>query len=307
MTGYARLPQVDFERAKLVFEPSGSGEGNRVGAPSILRHEDSTYLAVRWHEPGRRGFAVALCELTARDRFVERTRITADELGVRSLGRPALVADPRSRALKLYLSVDASDGNWAVQALDEAATLEGFDPRTATTVLAPRSGESDAASVSDPYVLTLGGRYFAFYAGHDGTSEQAHLATSVDGERWQRIGSNPLLGRRGWHDCHTRISCVVPAPAAPVWNVFYDGSGRDDYGRDWNQRTGVAVAHDLSGLVDTTPNGPALAAPDADGDADLDGPGACRYVDVLADEDGRELFAEVARPDGSTELRRCYF
>lgn len=156
-------------------------------------------------------------------------------------------------------------------------------------------------------MVTIDGRYYMFYAGHDGVSEQAHLATSTDGEHWTRAGANPVLERNGWHDYHTRVSCVLRAPdaAGSEWLVTYDGSGTDDYGATWNLRTGVAVAGGLSALVDTTPDGPALSSPTADRRMGLETFGTCRYVDALVDGDELELVAEVARPDGAFELRRC--
>lgn len=321
MTGYAHLPDVDLESAAVVFDPPGDGEGHWVGAPCVHRHDGATYLAVRWRSPDRRGYAVEVYERTAdvipgrpssgagdrmpRDAFDRRVRLTAEGLGVVSVERPALVTDPRSGGLRLYLPVEHGENDWTIQRLDGVSDPAEFDPGSARDVLVPEPGSTDAETVKDPVVRTLGGRYYLFYAGHDGTSEQAHLATSVDGERWSRVADGPVLGRDGWHDHHTRVSCVVPAPDAPVWIVFYDGSGTDDYGATWNLRTGVAVASDLADPVDTTPDAPALASPAADAATGLDGFGTCRYVDVLDHGDAWELFAEVARGDGAFDLRRA--
>ncbi|WP_323191887.1 hypothetical protein [Halostella sp. PRR32] len=305
MTGYARLPAVDLDGAETVFEPSDGGEGHWVGAPCVHRHDGTTYLAVRWRDPERRGYAVAVYERTAPDEFDERVRLTADALGAVSVERPALVTDPRTDDLHCYLPVEHGENDWTVQKLDAAADPSGFDPGTARDVLVPEPGTTDEETVKDPCIVTLGGRYYMFYAGHDGVSEQAHLATSADGETWTRAETNPVLGRSGWHDHHTRVTAVCPAPDAPVWLVFYDGSATGDYGATWNLRTGVAIARDLRRPVDTTPDEPALSAPVSGGETGLDSFGTCRYVDILDDGDERELFAEVARTDGAFELRRC--
>jgi hypothetical protein len=303
--GYAGLPSADLARAETVFEPPGRSEGHWVGAPCVHRHGGATYLAVRWRSPERRGYAVTIHERTGPNAIEERARLTADDLGVVSVERPALATDPRSGALKLYLPVEHGENDWTIRKLDDAESPSGFDPTTARDVLVPRPGSSNGETVKDPCVVTLGGRYYMFYAGHDGTSERAHLATSADGESWNRVDHNPVLGREGWHDHHTRVSCVVPAPDAPVWLVYYDGSGADDYGATWNLRTGVAVAHDIARPVDATPDRPALSSPAADRAVGLDGFGTCRYADVLVGEGDRELFVEVARSDGAFELRRC--
>lgn len=305
MSDDAPLPAVDWSSATTVFEPPGDGEGHWVGAPCLHRHGGTTYLAVRWRTPERRGYAVAIYERTGPDAFDERARLTADELGVVSVERPALLSDPTSGDLKLYVPVDRDANDWRIRKLADVSRPEAFDPATARDVLVPAAGTTDSVTVKDPYVVTLGERYYMFYAGSDGESEQAHLATSTDGERWERASTNPVLGRRGWHDHHTRVSCVFPPADASERLVCYDGSGQDDYGATWNLRTGVAVSPNLERLVDVTPGGPVLSSPAIGRETDLAAYGTCRYVDVLPTDDGVELFAEVARPDGAFSLRRC--
>lgn len=305
MKNYAALPAVDWSAATTVFEPPGDGEGHWVGAPCVHRHGGSTYLAARWRSPERRGYAIAVYERTGPDAYDERVRITAADLGVVSVERPSLLSDPRTGDLKLYVPVDRGENDWCIRKLRDEPTPGTFDPATARDVLLPEPGTTDEVTVKDPYVVTLGGRYYVFYAGSDGESEQAHLATSADGEDWRRVSGNPIIGRGGWHDHHTRVSCVLPAPDAPVWIALYDGSGRDDHGKTWNLRTGAAVSHDLRRFVDATPLNPALSAPTVAGATSLDSFGTCRYVDILRTDEGAELFAEVARDDGAFELRRC--
>lgn len=305
MTGYATPPEVTLGDAETVFEPPGTGEGYWVGAPCVHQYEGTTYLGVRWRSPDRRGYKVVIYERTGPDGFEERAAITSEELGAVSVERPTLVTDPRSRDLLLYLPVEHGENDWTIQRLDGVEAPSALDPSTARDVLVPRQGTTDEETVKDPYIVTIGKRYYMFYAGHDGVSEQAHLATSINGENWTRIGTGPILGRNGWHDHHTRVSCVVPAPDAPAWIMYYDGSGTEDYGATWNLRTGVAVATDLTSPIDTTPDAPTLAAPASRDRAESSRFDTCRYVDVHLTETKRELFAEVARPDGSFELRRC--
>jgi len=304
MGEYARFPDVDVSAAVTLLEPDTSGEGNWVGAPCVVRHDGTVYLAVRERTPDARGHSVRIYEYRD-DELTERETLTADELGVVSVERPALVSDPAAGTLRLLLPVDTGAGDWEIRKLADAAAPEQFDPATARTVLAPGPNRSDAAGVKDPHVLTLGGRYYMFYSGNDGVSEQAHLATSADGETWTKSPENPLLGRQFWHDHHTRISCVVPAPDAPVWLVFYEGSGRADYGNTWNLRTGMAVSHDLETVTDATTDGPRLAAATVDRPTGVETFATCRYVDVLADGTAWQMFFEVAREDGSFELRRA--
>lgn len=304
MTAYATPPEIDVSSAETVLEPPETGEGHWVGAPCVHRHDGTTYLAIRHRDPERRGYAVTIYERPTAGTLNQRRELTADDLGVVSVERPALATNPQTGRLQLYLPVDRGSNDWVIRKFADADRPEGFDPATAHDVLRPRPGETDAATVKDPYVLTVGGRYYMYYVGNDGQSEQAHLATSVDGETWERATSEPVLQRAYWHDYHTRVACAVPAPDAPVWLVFYEGSGTTDEGRPWNVRTGVAVSPDLVRVTDATPDGPRYAAPTADADTGLTSFGTFRYVDVLRDGDQWEIFAEVAREDESFDLRR---
>ncbi|MFB6229223.1 MAG: hypothetical protein ABEH88_11850 [Halobacteriales archaeon] len=303
MTAYAMAPEFDPGEATTVFDPPGTGDGHWIGAPCVHEHDETTYLAVRERVPDERGRAVIVHERTGDLEYEPVTRITAAELGVTSIERPALVTDPRTRRLELFLPVDHGANQWTIRKLAPADRPEEFDPSTARDVLRPKSGGSDRATVKDPYVITVGGRYYMFYSGHDGRSEQAHLATSVDGDTWDRIPGNPIVGRQHWHDHHTRITCVVPAGDTPVWQVFYDGSGLTDEGRTWNLRTGLAVSQDLETFVDTTPDGPVYQAPTSDANTGVETFATCRYLDVIARPEEWEVFAEVARADGAFELR----
>lgn len=300
---YARPPGIDVDAA-TVFDPGASGVGNWVGAPSAVTHDGSTYLAVRRRTAERRGHAVEIYEVGGRgyDRVAD---LTADDLGVVSVERPALLTDPDSGALKLYLPVDHGENDWTIQKFDDVTVPDEFDPETATDVLRPRPGSIDAESVKDPYVITVGPRYYMYYSGHDGRSEQAHLATSEDGVTWTRSPTNPVLARGGWHDHHTRVSCIVPAPSAPCWLVFYEGSGTGDFGKTWNLRTGMAIAHDLESIDDVSPKAPLYSAPTTDRLVDVDVFATCRYFDVHPNGDGWDVYFEVAREDGAFELRRA--
>lgn len=299
---------MSLEGAARLLEPDRPEVGNWVGAPSVVRHAGTAYLAVRKRTPDERGHAVTIYELEPTDGIdsddlTPRTTLTAADLDVVSVERPALVPVPESDSFGLYLPVDTGAGEWEIRKLADADDPERFDPATARTVLAPRPGGTDAVGVKDPYVFTVAGRRYMFYSGDDGVSEQAHLATSNDGETWHRVPDNPVLGRQYWHDHHTRVSCVVPAPDAPVWLVFYEGSGQSDYGNTWNLRTGVAISHDLRSVVDATTAGPRFSAPTAERATGVEEFATCRYLDLLETDGGWLSFAEVARADGSFDLR----
>ncbi|WP_276270848.1 hypothetical protein [Haloarcula litorea] len=303
MGTYATHPTIDQSAAETVLDPPGDGAGNWIGAPCVHEYDGTQLLAVRERTPDERGRALRLYRVG--DTLTELWSVTADELGVVSVERPALATAPGTGRLVLYVPVDHGANQWTIRRLDAVGRPADLDPGTARDVLTPSAGTTDAVTVKDPYVLTVGGRYYMFYAGHDGVSEQAHLATSVDGETFERVPENPVLGRQYWHDHHTRVACVRPAPDAPVWQVFYEGSSHTDHGETWNLRTGVATAQRLGDVVDTTPDGPRYASPTAGTATGVDGFATLRYLDVASTADGQEAYYEVARGDGAFELRRA--
>lgn len=295
------FPAMEPGAGTTLFAPEAASTGHWVGAPCVHDHDGRTYLAIRIRDPERRGHAVVVYERVGPRAFEEVVELPAAALGGESVERPALATDHETGALKLYVPVDRGENDWRIRKLADVSHPSAFDPATVTDVLGPGSGGTDAATVKDPYVVVADGRYHMFYAGHCGDCEQAHLAVSRDGETWRRSSANPVLKSRGWHDYHTRVSCVVPA--GDGWTVFYDGSGRADFERTWNLRTGVAVADDLTSITDLTPDAPAFAAPTADRPTGLIRYATCRYLDVLVREDRWEVFAEVAREDEAFELR----
>lgn len=302
---FATPPPIDHEDSTVLRRPEGTSEGYWVGAPCVHRHGGETYLGVRERTPDDRGHALTIHERTGDGSFTPVREITAAELGVESIERSSLVTDPVTGALKLYVSVDHGTNGWTIQKLADVSTPGSFDATTSRDVLVPRPGTSDRGTVKDPYVLTLGGRYYMFYAGYDGQSEQAHLATSLDGEMWTRSPANPVLARGNWHDHHTRVSCVTPAPDAPAWLVFYEGSGVRDRDNTWNLRTGVGISHDLTNVIDTSADGPRYSAPTTERRTGVDTLATFRYMDVLVQDGGWTVFFEAARNDGAFELRQA--
>jgi hypothetical protein len=301
MGNFALPPPLDANATTMIMEPPERGEGNWVGAPCVHRHKGRTFLTVRERNPDERGHTIVIYERDSIETYTERVRITAAELGVTSIERPALTTDPDSGKFKLYLPVDAHRNCWHIQKLADVDELAAFDPATARDVLRPEAGHTDRSTVKDPYVITTGGKYYMFYAGSDGHSTRAHLAMSIDGDTWSRR-DEPVLNSQFWHDERTRISCVVPAPDAPVWYVFYDGSGRTDYGSTWNLRTGLAISPDLRACEDTSPQGPIISAPTANNRLAPQTFATCRYMDVLLTDNGWDVYFEMARDDGSFAL-----
>jgi hypothetical protein len=78
-----------------------------------------------------------------------------------------------------------------------------------------------------------------------------------------------------------------------VWLALYDGSA--DVKENYEERCGLAYSHDLRIFHRVTLDGPLFKLQQASG--------AIRYFDVLDLPDARFFYYEMARPDGSHELR----
>lgn len=299
------IPPIDASEAVTILRPEGSSEGYWVGAPSAHTAGGQTYLAVRKRTPQDRGHTVVIYEQTGMTAYDPIFTVGAADVGAESLERPAILMDPETGDWKFYLSADSGSNEWSVLKLTDAPSPRTFDASTARPVLEPKPGSTDCETVKDPCVLHHGDRYYMFYAGYDGRSEQAHLATSIDGETWTRASGNPVLGRRHWHDYHTRVTAIVPAQGVPGWLAFYDGSGTGDYRNAWNLRTGVAITRDLESAEDVSTSGPVYTAGPPDGRPSTEGYATFRYVEVLEGDDEWTVFFEVARDDNAFELRQA--
>lgn len=299
------LAEFDPRAATTIAAPAVGEPGHWVGAPALCRFRGTLLLAMRHRTPDRRGHTLTIRRTGEDpldpDGYEPLGTIDARELGGVSLERAALYALPGGR-LSVLVGVDRGENDWVVRRLapvEDPATLSADG---AETVLAPRPGTSDAVTVKDPVVARGERRYWCFYAGHDGTSEQAHVAASEDGLAFEPV-DGPVLGRDGWHDHHTRVAWARFQPAAdPAWTVAYGGSGAADHGATWNLRTGFASGPSPTELTDETPERPALVGGQPGGEAG-ETFRTCRYVDAEPVAGGWLVVAEVARADGAFELR----
>ncbi|HJN15012.1 MAG TPA: hypothetical protein QGH10_05970, partial [Armatimonadota bacterium] len=88
-----------------------------------------------------------------------------------------------------------------------------------------------------------------------------------------------------------RIGSVMYVP--PVWVAFYDGSASVE--ENYEEQAGIAVSPDLRDFTSITPDGPWVQS---------EGGSRCvRYVDALDLGDRIHYYYEMARVDGSHELR----
>lgn len=293
-------PGTDLE---TVMEPAEDEEGYWMGSVSSASNGAGEYLAVRERTAAERGRAVTIYERDG-DEYDPVTEITAEEMGVVSIERPALLTDPDTDRLKLYLPVEHGENDWDIVRLDDADQPEDLDPDTAQTVIEQGEGP-DSVTAKDPVIEADDGRFHALYSGHDGSSEQAQYAVSDDGEDWEKTEANPVLPRQHWHDHHTRVSSLIDLDE-DGYAVLYEGSGTDDVKNTWNLRTGLGYIEELGEpIIDLSPDGPELSSPAADAETGLDGFGTLRYAELIEGDGATELLVEVARETGAFDLRRA--
>ncbi len=98
-------------------------------------------------------------------------------------------------------------------------------------------GSWDERGVADPYVIKVEGRFYMYYLGQDRARRQRlGVARSADGERWQKMISNPVLelGDAGAFDENGLGEPAVWAAYGRYWMLY---TGRD---RAENRRIGQA-------------------------------------------------------------------
>ena len=311
---YIPFPRLDPASGVTVLEPPGEGPGYWVGAPSILYDPEEAggvfYLYYRMRRPRGegRGYLCRVARSTDGVEFETVWEAAREEFDSPSVERAALVKTPGGR-YRLYLSlVDGADGRWKVEVM-EAAEPAGFRPGERRRVLDPVP--LGLAGVKDPYILLLGGLYWALlsYAPIPGgredpalhatddayatgrTTSHTGLATSADGLsfEWQGDVLSPAAGR--WDAYAARIAAVVPAGVGFL--AFYDGGA--GVGENYEERCGLAVTLDLRHFHRVSAEGPWLTSPHATG--------SLRYLDAVVVGGEVRCYYEYARADGSHELR----
>jgi hypothetical protein len=298
----------------VIREPPGEGPGYWVGAPGVTYHKkfEQFYLVYRVRRPRGvvpdRGAEIHIA--TSRDgmAFQDVWSGTKDQLGTSSIERCALVHEP-DRGWRLYVSyVDPADGRWQI-GMVEAQKPDGFDLKAVRPVMT--ASQIGAEGVKDPFVFHVAGLYHMvvsyataattdrwedLHRTHDAFNtglilSASGLATSVDGVAWQWEADILSPNRGAWDGYASRIGTVWYQ--APVWLALYDGSA--DVSENYEERCGLAYSFDLRRFQRVSRNGPLFRSPNV--------PGAIRYFDVLALDGVTHFYYEIARPDGSHDLR----
>lgn len=307
-------PLFDPGKGKTVIEPLGKGQGYWAGAPSVLYDEDAKrfYLYYRLRKPRPiRGGIVEIGESRDGVKFKTIWRCTRNQLRSDSIEKSALFKTPEGK-YRLYISyVDPADSRWRID-LMEADSPAGFNPAKRGKVLT--AADVGLEAVKDPAVYLIGGMYVMIVSiarvpkrAGKGAKQAMHatadcyntgliksatgLATSADGVTFEWQGEVFSPTEDGWDSYCARISSVLYLP--PVFTGFYDGSRSEK--ENYEERVGLAVSSDLRRFDRVTTDGPLFAWPQ--------GSGSVRYLDAFALDGRIYYYYEIARRDGSHELR----
>jgi hypothetical protein len=290
------LERFDPEAGTTILEPDAPGPGNWVGCPSVLYDTERERILLTYRlrrprggPPPDRGYECRIAESSDGVHFTDLWSVTKDAFSTTSMERSNLQRGPGGSWL-LYVSYESpDDGRWRIDVL-EADSPGAFDPASARAVLTPAGTATDA--VKDPYVVRVGSEYrmyvstFLTAAGPAPTS----LAVSRDGIAYRWLGEVLGVGT-GWDRYQARLSGILRTGG--TWLGFYDGSA--SAAEDTEERLGLAVSEDGRCWERISVEEPWLVSPHASG--------SLRYLDALELDGSRWLYYEVARPDGSHELR----
>lgn len=290
----------------IVLEPDEDTPEWWAGAPSVCRAPDGTFfLACRMREGnsprGLRGYEVRILASDDGVRFEPIHRLRRADAATPGFERPALVRDPHSGAYRLYGCAPLADG-WAIIKWDDVDHPSRFEARSARPVLQAAPAEDPAfahvGGYKDPFVFWDGAEWRMFVIGHDRVERIWHFR-SEDGERWEPALDEPAMENDGWHSFYTRPACVMPMAVGYLF--VYEGSSVGWRDPVYNIATGLAYTPDLETIVDLTPWEPLLVST-TPGDYHT-----WRYSHWLRVGDLVHVYAEVARPNNTNEIRLAVF
>ena len=306
------LPTFDPEVGTVVREPDGSGAGYWVGAPTVYHDpaDGRYYMSYRIRRPRPdRGVENRIAVSDDGVTFEDIYTLHKDALGTESIERCCVYRTDDGKFHYAISCVDPADRKWRTDVLtaDDPSSL---DASSALPVLTAYDIQGEG--VKDPNVYRIGGQYVMLlsYAPRPSrrtvggnmhgtgdvynpgiTKSHSGLATSHDGYAWTWEGDILTPPDEGWDQYAARLGTIAWTP--PVFVGLYDGSR--DVGGNYEERCGLATSYDLRTWRRLTPEGPWVVSPH--------GTESVRYVDVVADGSGWLYYYEMARADGSHDLR----
>ena len=315
---FGALPLFDPVDGAVVARPDGEGEGFWAGGPSVLFDDrcGTFYLnyrlrtQLRDHGRAGRGGETVVAVGVDGAQFEKIWSASKDAFGALSIEKSCLVLTPENR-FRLYVSYSAvADFRWRIDMMEAADPLD-FDPEDRVTVL--DCDGTGTEGVKDPVIVNAGGLWHMYvnmaprpqtddHAVFDRMHREGNafvsgevacgtgLAISADGIRFNWLGEVIPCGT-GWDKYLARISALVYTP--PFFTAIYDG--RPNSGANYCDTPSLAVTSDLRTFTKVDLGQGRLRSPY--------GRGTLRYMDALRIGSDIHYFYEMARQDGSHELR----
>ncbi len=308
-----QLTSEAFAAGQIIREPVGSTSGYWAGAPGAFyaADEGAWYLTYRLRRPRGvppdRGGEARIARSKDLKEWHDIWSVTKDKFATASIERCAVRKGP-DRVWRYYACyVDPADGRWCVSLL-KAARPHDLDPAKATPLFkAPPLG---LEGIKDPWIIEHQGVFHMFLSiavPTPRTTADSHatldifntgeclsatgLATSTDLDNWQWHGVVFAPDATGWDRYCRRINSILAYPGRFL--ALYDGSAGPE--QNYEEKTGVATSKDLHHWHPLTRDHPILTSPHSSG--------SLRYVDAQVGDEGGCFFYELARPDGSHDLR----
>jgi hypothetical protein len=303
---FGSLPQK-FQHYDVILKPDKDEAEWWAGAPSVVRDSKGIFwLACRMRTAnaprGLRGYEIRILRSTDGIHFEKVHSIPREDVPIPGFERPALLIDPQTGRFKLYGCGPWKGGPWCIIKFADAEDPTEFKPSSAKVVIAPRPKSYDRDVIvdgyKDPFIIYAEGAYHCYVIGYMRRVERLFHFRSRDGEHWEPVGSpyQPIMDLDGWHDFYVRPASVLPIGAGYLF--VYEGSNSDWYDPVYNITTGLAFTFDLQHVIDLTPDSPLIVSTT---------PGehfyTWRYSHWMYVGDEIWVYAEVAKPNGSNEIR----
>lgn len=296
-----------FVAYEVIVEPDKNEAEWWAGAPSVVRDKNGTFwLACRMRTAdaprGLRGYEIRILCSDDGINFAQAHRIRREDVPIAGFERPALLIDPQTGRFKLYACGPWEDGPWSIVKFADVNEPTGFDPASAEAVITPlpKSYDRDVipSEYKDPFIVHAEGMYHCYVIGVMRRTERIYHFRSADGEAWEPVGSpyQSIMDLTGWHDFYVRPASIVPVGIGYLF--FYEGSNCDWPDPVYNIATGVGFTFDLHRIIDLTPDSPLVIST-----TPSERFATWRYSHWMRVDDELWVYAEVARPNESNEIR----
>lgn len=299
---------------QTIIEPLAEGDGYWAGAPSVLydRETERFYLYYRIREPRPvRGGKCRIAQSSDGVHFETIWEATKEDFDSPSVERFCLTRRGPGDWLLYPSYVDPADNRWRIDVI-AADSPDAFDVDARQKLFT--AGDVGVQGVKDPWVMRVNGLYYmliSYAVSLDELSERERqemhatadiyntgltlsssaLATSGNGIDYTWRGDIFPPNQGAWDGYAARLGCVVPTEQG--WLGYYDGSA--EVSGNYEERTGLVQSWDLRQFYRLSTSEPWLVSPH--------GTGSLRYIDTVLFEDEIYFYYEMARPDGSHELR----